>query len=165
MKSTAVIDSSALINLVHLGLAEGLYLFFGAVYVPRMVHREVNRRSKFRHRLNKLYFKGVFRRCAVGDPVSVQLLLGRLHQGEAEALVQASEVNVGVFIGDDDAARKNSERRGLKPVGTAGLLARLNLIGFAPETRLLIGRLRRDLSFRITDNIVAEAIERAGEPL
>lgn len=165
MKSTAVIDSSALINLVHLGLAEGLYLFFAAVYVPRMVHREVNRRSKFRHRLNKLYSKGVFRRCAVGDRVSVQLLLGRLHQGEAEALVQASEVNVTVFIGDDDAARKNSERRGLKPVGTAGLLARLHLEAFAPDTHLLIRRLRRDLHFHITDDVVSEAIRRAEEPI
>jgi predicted nucleic acid-binding protein len=101
MKPPAVIDSSPLINLVHLQIAENLQFYFQVVYVPRMVQTEVNRKSKFRHRLKKLYAKGVFQKCIVGDPVSVQLLV-ELDAGEAEALIQASEQSATVFIGDEN---------------------------------------------------------------
>ncbi len=86
----AVIDSSSLINLVHLELAAKLSQYFQVVYVPRRVQVEVNRRSRFRYRLNKLYRTALFQRCVVADEVRVQLLTGpaesELHEGEAEAL-------------------------------------------------------------------------------
>jgi len=163
MRLTAVVDSSPLINLVHLELAEKLHLYFDAIYVPRMVQREVNRKAKFRHRLNKLYSKGLFKRCVVVDPVSVQFLRD-LDPGEAEALVQASEMGVAVFIGDEKDARNMSERRGIRPIGTARLLARLHLEEYAAETGQLVRKLRRDLNCRITDQVVQDAIRIAAEP-
>jgi predicted nucleic acid-binding protein len=164
MQLTAVVDSSPLINLVHLELAEMLHFYFDTIYVPRMVQREVNRKSKFRHRLNKLYSKGVFKRCLVVDAVSVLLLDDELDEGEAEALVQASEKGVAVFIGDEKDARSMSEKRGLRPVGTARLLARMHLEGYAAETGTLVQKLRRDLNCRITDQVVREAIRIAETP-
>jgi hypothetical protein len=67
----AVIDSSPLINLAHLNLALELANFFDRVYVPRAVHRELNRKGRFRYRLNKLYATGVFERCAAADATNV----------------------------------------------------------------------------------------------
>jgi hypothetical protein len=58
MKRIAVVDSSPLINLVHLELADTLHLYFDTIYVPRMVHGEVNRKSRFRYRLNRCTPKG-----------------------------------------------------------------------------------------------------------
>lgn len=120
---------------------------------------------KPRYRVKKLYARGVFQRCVAGNTTNVQLLLGQLDEGEAEALVQGSETGARVFIADETAARKNSEHRGMKAVGTASLLARLALEGRAPDTHSLIRRLRRDLDFRITDAVVTEAIKRAAEPI
>jgi len=164
MKLTAVVDSSPLINLVHLELAERLHFYFDTIYVPRMVQTEVNKKSKFRHRLNKLYSKGVFKRCVVGDPVSVQFL-EELDPGEAEALIQASEMGVAVFIGDEKDARSMSERRGIRPIGTARLLARMHLEGYAGETGTLVRKLRHDLNCRIADQVVQDAIRVAARPL
>lgn len=161
----AIVDSSPLINLAHLNLAHELPRFFDRVYVPRSVQREVNRKRKFRHRLNKLYETGFFARCMAANATNVMLLRPELHEGEAEALIQGQEKHALFFIGDDKRARETAERMGRKPVGTLRLLARLNLEGRAPELRNLVRKLRRDLGFRVSDDIVRQAIDIATEPI
>ncbi len=63
----AVVDASPLINLTHLDLARELALFFDRVNVPRAVQEEVNKKGRFRYRLNKLYRSGFFTRCMTAD--------------------------------------------------------------------------------------------------
>ena len=95
----------------------------------------------------------------------MELLQTELHEGEAEALVQAQEKNARYFIGDERRARAIGETLGLKPVGTVRILARLNLEGEADETVKLIRKLRTELRFRVTEEIVAQAIAIAAEPI
>jgi predicted nucleic acid-binding protein len=87
----AVVDASPLISLTHLNLDRELALFFDGVYVPRAVQEEVNKKGRFRYRLNKLYRAGFFMKCVTADPFNVRLLQAELHKGEAEALIQAQE--------------------------------------------------------------------------
>lgn len=162
----AVVDSSALINLSHLDLALELSRFFDLVLVPRSVQREVNKKGKFRYRLNKLYETEIFQRCATADETAVRLLLEKnLHMGEAEALIQAQEQNAAYFIGDEKRAREVARNMERKAVGTIRILARLHLDGRAPETNGLVLKLRRDLHFRVSDELVRVAIEMASEPI
>lgn len=161
----AVIDSSSLINLTHLGLAEQLSLFFDLVYVASAVQREVNRKSRFRYRLNKLYRTGFFRRCRAADKTNVRLLLSDLDEGESEALIQAQEKAALFFVGDERGAREVAQAMGRKPVGTLRLLARLNLQGQASDLRTLVDKLRRDVGFRVSEEIVTEAFAMAPEPI
>jgi uncharacterized protein len=161
----AVVDASPLINLAHLDLARELALFFDRVYVPRAVQEEVNRKRRFRYRLNKLYKTGFFMRCMAANTFNVQLLQDQLHKGEAEALIQAQETQAPYFIGDERRARAIAELMGRRPVGTLRLLARLNLEGRAPELPDLVQVLRRDLDFRVSEEIVQQAIDLAGEPI
>jgi len=162
---TAVIDSSPLINLTHLNLALELASFFDKVYVPRAVQRELNRKGRFRYRLNKLYATGFFERCATGDEINVRLLRAELDEGESEALIQAQEKQTYAFIGDDRRARQIAERMGRRPVGTVRILARLNLEGRAQEAAELVKILQRDLGFRISEEMVAQIVEMAAEPI
>jgi predicted nucleic acid-binding protein len=162
----AVIDSSALINLVHLELATKLPLYFNVIYVPRSVQEEVNRKSRFRHRLNKLYRTNFYQRCFCADKYRVRLLtLERLDDGEAEGLVQAQERGADFFIADEKRARTIGTRQGLTPIGTVRVLARLSLEGHAPDARTLVRRLRRDLGFRIDEETLSQAIAAAVEPI
>jgi len=161
----AVIDSSTLISLAHLGLAKHMSLYFDRVYVSRAVQREVNRKARFRYRLNRLYEAGVFARCAAADQTSVSLLRAELDEGEAEALVQAEERAALFFIGDEKRAREISEGMGLKPVGTLRILARLSSEDLAPELRFLVRKLQRDLRFRVSEEVIRQAIATAAEPI
>jgi predicted nucleic acid-binding protein len=161
----AVIDASPLINLTHVGLARELDLFFDRVYVPRAAQEELNKKGRFRYRLNKLYASGFFTRCMAADKFNVQLLQAELHRGESEALIQAQEKQALYFVGDERRARAIAVRMGKKPVGTLRLLARLNIEGRAPELPGLVRTLRRDLEFRVSDEIVQRAINLAAEPI
>ena len=161
---TAVIDSSSLINLVHLQLANELSLFFDLIYVPRTVQVEVNRKQRFRYRLQRLYKTGIFERCTTSDKWRVELIKAELHEGEAEALILAKERNAAFFIGDERRGREIAEALELKPIGTIRILARLNLESRAEETTKLVRKLRADLRFRVTDEVVARAIVMAPEP-
>jgi predicted nucleic acid-binding protein len=161
----AVVDSSVLINLTHLNLVHELSWFFDRVYVPRAVHKEVNRKGRFRYRLNKLYSMGVLRRCTVANETNVSLLLAELDLGEAEAITQAQENNAPFFVGDEKRARDIARNLGQKPVGTLAILARLELDGRAPQITQMVGKLRKDLQFRVSDRIVRQAIEAAAEPI
>jgi predicted nucleic acid-binding protein len=158
MKRTAVIDSSCLINLTHLDLAPKLVLYFDRIWVPRRVQEEVNRKSRFRYRLRKLYQTGPYEKCACVDRYNVQLLERELGGGEAEGLAQAQEKGAGFFIADEARARKFAERRGLTSIGTVRLLARLSRERYAEDTHVLVQKLRRELRFRVTDAIVDQAI-------
>ena len=161
----AVIDSSPLINLVHLELASKLPLYFERVYIPRSVRTEVNRKSRFRYRLKKLYQTDAFRKCNAADDVNVRLLLSEIHLGEAEALVQAQEQGAAFFIGDEKRARKIGENMGLKPIGILRIIARLHLEGYADNPYSLVRKLRKDLNYRVTDELIQRAIETAYLPI
>ncbi len=161
----AVIDASALISLAHLGLAGELTLFFDRVYVPRAVQEELNKKGRFRYRLNKLYGAGFFARCRTADIFNVRLLQAELDRGESEALIQAQEKQAAYFVGDERRARAIAERMGRKPVGTLRLLARLGLEGRAPDLPDLVRILRRDLEFRVSDEIVQQAMDLAADPI
>jgi hypothetical protein len=56
-------------------------------------------------------------------------------------------------------------RMGRTAVGTLRLLARLNLEGRAPDVLGLVHKLRQDLDFRASDEIVQQAIDLAAEPI
>ena len=162
---TAVIDSSPLIKLTHLNLALELANYFDRIFVPRAVQRELNRKGRFRYRLNKLYATGIFVRCAIADATNVDLLRAELDEGESEALIQAQERQAHAFIGDDRRARIIALRMGRTSVGTMRLLARLSLEGKAPSVDKLVLVLRKDLGFRMTDDVLQQAIDMATEPI
>jgi hypothetical protein len=69
----ATIDSGPLISLAHLELAKELALFFNGIYVPRAVQLEVNRKHRFRYKLQKLYGTGIYAKCLLADKTNVDL--------------------------------------------------------------------------------------------
>ena len=160
-----VIDSSSLRAITHLKLATKLSLFFNVIHVPRSVQTEVNKKRKFRHQLNKLYDTGLFQRCSVGNGTNVRLLMLQLEEGEAESIIQAQEKEADRVILDEKKARKVASNMSIQPVGVARLLFRLEREGHIEDARKLITRLRKELSFRISENVVEEASRKAEEPI
>ena len=167
--NSAIIDSTALINLEYLDLTLKLSQFFSVILVPTLVEEEVNRRHRFRYRMKTFYESGVFKKCKTSNAWNRQLLQYEegIDEGEADAITQAQEQEIPVFIGDDKAARESAEKMGKKSVGTAGILARLYLQGISTaHPKEQIRKLRRSkLKYRITDEVIEEAMRRASEPL
>lgn len=125
------IDSSCLIALDHVGLIPKLSVIFSKVLIPRAVRRELFRRRTTKDRLLALLREYAFlERCDRYDAITVDLLLlerealGGRDRGEAEAVVQASQVGATVIV-DDRWGRDLASRFELESHGTLWILRRL----------------------------------------
>jgi uncharacterized protein len=162
---SAVIDSSCLICLAHLDLAQKLALYFDVVYVPRHVQIEFNRKHRSRYRLKKLFERGLLQKCMCKDETNFLLLTAQLDAGEAEALVQAQEQCAEFLLADERRAREIAQRQGLISYGTVRILARLSLEGYADDVWKMVRRLKRERGFHVSDEVVARAIAFAETPI
>jgi predicted nucleic acid-binding protein len=173
----AVVDSSCLICLLHLDqslrlhLVQSLVIRYGAVYIPEHVLEEVGRKGKIRHRLQEMLRRYPFlKRCTVGDEWSAKLLYdrrlspsARIQRGEAEAITQARELNVGEVLMDDRKARNIALNHGLRVRGIVGLLKEFKRADIIPMIKPLIEKLRNDGKCRITDQLLKQELEEVGE--
>lgn len=125
-------------------------LLFDQIHIPRRVRQEYAKKPRSRTQLARLRNElAPYRYCNVADEVSVRLLLAeeagrrkpRQDEGEAEAIVQASQIGAATVIVDEKRARRWAEARGLQCRGTLWILDQLReqeLIGaLKPLLRIL----------------------------
>ncbi len=84
------------------------------IYAPKTVINEL-------HEYTLPAFIKVRTVSAIGTAY-VQGALGRLHQGELEAIVLAHEIAADYVVLDDLLARRKAQRLALEVIGTVGLL-------------------------------------------
>lgn len=126
MKTINIVSNTT--PLIFLDKVDALQLLddcFNHVYIPEQVKTE--------------WGKDVVPSFITVQPVSefgksyVKGAIGRLHQGELEAIQLATELNCELILLDDLLARRAAERKGLTPLGVLGVLklaCKLNLITF-----------------------------------
>lgn len=175
--SEAVIDTSCLRCLLHLDFSldfdifRALSLRYNKVLIPRHVWREASRKGRSRLRLQRLLQDYSFlKKCSVTNAVRCQLLYdcklspdAALNQGEAEAIIQASEREVSDILIDERKGRLMAQRHSLNVKGILGLLVDFKRMGFIPDVKPLIEKLKRDIDFRIGEEILNQALEEIGE--
>ncbi len=84
--------------------------------------------------------------------------IGRLHEGELEAIQLAIELNCKLILLDDLLARRAAERKGLTPVGILGVLRiafKLELLTL-DEVRRKITELINNHGLFISSNILKQ---------
>ena len=84
------------------------------IYIPEAVFHELN------DYLPPEFIK-VYQVSDIGKAY-VQGALGRLHQGELEAMILAKEITADYVVLDDLLARNKAQKLGIKVIGTIGLL-------------------------------------------
>jgi predicted nucleic acid-binding protein len=126
---------------------------------------EVNKKQRFRHQLNKLYGTRLFQRCYAANRTNVLLLMPQLEEGEAESITQAQEKGADRVILDEKKARAVASNMRIQPVGVARLLFRLERDGHIADAEMLIKKLKKELRFRISENVMKEARFKAEEPI
>ena len=162
MTREVVVNAGPLIHLAAIGRFQLLEALFGFVNVPDAVYDEVvtcGMGQAGAPEVEVALDAGWMRRRAVVDRVGVALLLGKLHVGEAEAIVLARGLGCGVLL-DDATARAAAIHMGLTVSGTIGILLlarRRALIGtLEPELDKLLAsgfRLNRVLYERLISNL------------
>lgn len=161
--SPIVANASPLIALAKIDRFPLLHHLFGEVVVPEAVWIEVTVRGAGKPAANLLLSacqQGWLQRRKVNDLLAVAVLRATLGPGEAEAIVLAQEIEASWVLLDDDLARAQAARIGLRVKGTAGILLTAYQAGLLEDLRRALDDLRTKgfwLSERVYRAILAEA--------
>ena len=170
---TATIDSSCLIALHHLDLLKKLSLLFDRVYVPQRVRIEVNKEPNLRRQLRKLLKEvALYQPCDVAQPDRINILLlerrskrGQKTQpdrGEAEAIIQATELGATIVLVDDRKGREWARGHRVEPHGMIWVLRQFHETGVIPKLGPVIRKLIKR-GYRLPENEVKQLLEQFGE--
>lgn len=134
-KPRCTIDSSCVIALDYLNLLPDFIFLFSSVHVPKAVREDLFKRRETKNRIQALFDEYAFlERCDNYDKTAVEILLvekireGMKDRGEAEAVVQASQLGATVIV-DDPWGRELAARFELECHGTFWVLKRFYELG------------------------------------
>ncbi len=149
MKEPVVTNSTCLIGLDRIGCLDILRELFEPIMIPPKVQEE------FGKALNWLTV------VAPRNMELVKVLSTLVDEGEAEAIVLASEKDC-LLILDDRKARRWAKSLGLRIIGTAGLLVRAKRQGVLREVKPVLEALKRS-NFYLHPSLEKEVLRLAGE--
>jgi hypothetical protein len=154
-----VSDSTPLIAFARIGELELLRRVVDQLIVPQAVWEELTAAT------NRAGAAEIQNAAWIGaravESVSPDLLQ-LLDRGEAEVILLAELIDADEVVLDERAARAVALSRGLRIVGTAGLLVRAKHRRLIPTIRPLIERMQIE-GIRYSDRFVAELLRQAGE--
>jgi predicted nucleic acid-binding protein len=159
-----VSNSSVLIGLSSIGKLSLLRERFPqGIVVPEAVRREVIDEGEGRPGAREISESNWIKTQKVEDKRIVELLLGDLDKGEAEAIALAREVGAGIVLLDERDARRGAKRMNLKVLGTVGILMWAKKVGKLQSLKEELNALRHHGRFRIGQAIFERALREVDE--
>lgn len=152
-----VSNSSPLIALAKI---EKLNILEYAIVIPKAVFNETTEPEK--EYMKELYEWGKDKVVDVRNRKAVEYLELILGKGEAETIVLSEELNADAVLIDDLKARKIARLRGLKVIGTIGVLLDAKERGRVHEVKPLLEELMEN-KIRISEELHDHALELANE--
>lgn len=157
---TVVADASTLIGLSRIGQLNLLRELYGEVVIPQSVYDEVVIESK--DGSGKIKNAKYLKVEKVADSKVVELFLGYLGKGEAEAIILSKEKKADLILIDEKKARKAARRAGFDVVGVLGLLLAAKSKALIPAVKPFIEKLSKK-GFRLSKKVTEKALKEAGE--
>jgi len=152
-----VANSSPLIALAKI---EKMNLLRYDIVIPKAVFDEITKPKKKYGK--RLYEWGKDRVVEVKNRRAVEYLEIISGKGEAETIVLAEEINADAVLIDDLKARKIANLRGLKVIGTIGILLDAKEKGIIKQIRPLLDELIKE-KIRISKELYNYALKLAKE--
>jgi len=158
-----VLDSSAIIALAEINMADIIEALGMEIIVPQAVYEEVVVKGRSRpgsRELEELVRRGKVKVLLPRDKALVEALHDPLGMGESETIALAVEHGCTAVL-DDRIARLKAKSMGLTVKGTIGLL-RLAYDKDLIDKNKLVQALRKlkEHGFRVSDEIINEVLKR-----
>ncbi len=157
-----VSNTTPLISLAVIGRFELLKMLFGRIHIPQAVYEETAAEGETRPGAEEVRRADWIEVKAIRAPSTVFELLDRLDRGESEAIVLTEEMNADWVLMDERAARDILDERGLRKIGTLGILLKAKALGLIPSVKTEMDTLRTR-GIRITNVVYNKVLQMAGE--
>jgi predicted nucleic acid-binding protein len=146
--------------LIALAKVEKLHILEYDIVIPKAVFNETTEPEK--EYAKELYEWGKDKVIEVKNRKAVEYLELILGTGEAETIILSEELNVDAVLIDDLKARKIARLRGLKVIGTIGVLLDAKRKRLIREVEPLLDELMKN-KIRISKELYNHAMELANE--
>jgi len=158
-----VSNTSPITNLAAIGQVSILRQLYGVVYIPEAVYREL-REGEYRgdHPPFLETADGIQVRAVPSEALS-SLASYRLDSGEAEAIALAERMRADLLLMDERIGRRCARERNLRVVGLLGTLVVAKQRGIIAAVRPMVEQLRQQAGFYVSDQLLMEVLQRAGE--
>ncbi|MEL6671219.1 MAG: DUF3368 domain-containing protein [Bacteroidota bacterium] len=157
-----VSDTTVISNLLHINKISWLQDLFDEVLIPPSVARELAV-SFGTHPTFPLQEPDSWLLIRVPQNLAgIQSIRSRLDQGEAEAIILALEHKADFLLVDELLGRKEAMKKGLRVLGTLGILMKAKQMGLTKEIRPLMDRLI-EKGFWLHPSLYQEVLKDAGE--
>ena len=140
--------------------------YYGSITVPTAVWREVVLEGEGRPGsidIKQAHEDGWIKIAEPDDQALLRLLKQELHEGEAEAITLALEIQADLLLLDESDARKVAELYQLPKTGVVGLLLRAKSEGKISSLRQELDRLRTEGGFWISEELYWQVLTSIGE--
>jgi predicted nucleic acid-binding protein len=157
-------DSGPLISLASIALLDVLHSLFHTIHIPQTVYQEVVIAGRGRAGSEGVEHAKWIECHTIKNTRSVEGFIADdgLDRGESEAIVLAKEMNAGLLIVDDRAARKCASRQRLPIIGTAGILLLAKEDHLIPSVKGTLDELLRH-SFYLSHSSYRKIVRAAAE--
>ena len=151
-------NTTPLLALAGIGQLELLHTLYGEIIIPEAVVNEII------YEPAKSMIAGMewIRKACISDNSSKKLYSSRLHDGEVEVMILADELDAGLLIIDDNAAKKTAKFLGYSVTGTIGVLLRAKNEGMLEKLSPMINELVAN-GLYLSEEVIRLALSRANE--
>jgi predicted nucleic acid-binding protein len=160
-----VSNTSPIFNLACIERLNLLHEQFGQVWIPNAVEAELRHvpDSTVRKMIEQARRTGWLKQRPASNAPLVALLTLELHQGEAEAIALALEMNADHVLIDERDGRILARQLALRLTGVLGVLLRGKMVGRLESIKSEIEALRAKAHFFIAPELEAAVLTKAGE--
>lgn len=159
-----VSDTSPISSLFLAGYLQLLPDTFGRVVVPERVFEELLVLERdFGHDLAPLKNAAWLEVRTVQVSVTLQQMRQTLHEGEAEAIMLAKELQADYLLIDEQEGRAFATAEGLRVVGVLGVLLEAKNRGRIQSVKIAVDELVAKSKFWVSEKVYLQVMKLAGE--
>ena len=164
MTPLVVSDTGPLIGLARISQLPILKRLYNSITIPPQVLKElhISTDKPGARALSKAIADGWINTAHPKKISTPGILTLILDAGEAAAIQLASEEDVRLLILDDRRGREIASRRGIKIIGTGGILVSAKRMGYLKKVTPVLNDLSR-VGYRLSPELCKRIIELAGE--
>jgi predicted nucleic acid-binding protein len=157
-----VADSSPLIYLAAIGKFALLQTIYQQIIIPQAVYDEVVTQGAGRWGASETAGAAWIDCRTISDPSKLPPSQANLDLGEREVIGLAEELHANLVLMDEAAGRRELSKRGIKFLGTVGLLIQAKRSGLIAALKPELEQLRA-CGFHLSDRVIHLCLASVGE--
>jgi uncharacterized protein len=155
-------NATPLITFARIGQMPLLKQVMGDLIIPTAVADEISVYGQSKPGAIDLNQEPWIQTQSLQSRQQVQLLLPTLDLGESEVIALALETQAPLILMDELTGRKVAESLNLKVSGSVGVLIRAKQLGYLPEIKPLIEKMRQT-GIYFSDRFIQAVLQQVGE--